>query len=93
MIDVPSVFVVNESATLEIVCIVDANPSAYTRWQKIDNSIQTNDARLKVDNIKRSFKGNYSCIAANTMKPSGQSERNEERIGYTYLYVKCECTV
>jgi hypothetical protein len=29
VIDVPSVFVVNESATLDIVCKVDANPPAY----------------------------------------------------------------
>lgn len=94
VIDVPSVVIVNESATLDIVCKVDANPSAsYTGWQKIDTSIQTNNAQLRIDNIKRSFKGNYSCIARNTLKPSGKLETTEERTSYTYLYVQCECTV
>ncbi|XP_071172518.1 cell adhesion molecule CEACAM5-like isoform X14 [Mytilus edulis] len=89
VITIPEVYEVNESATLDITCNVDAYPTPfYTRWQKTDNSIQSNNNRLTIDNIKRSHKGNYSCISKNAMRPSGDSERIEERIKYTYLYVR-----
>ncbi|XP_076113072.1 hemicentin-1-like isoform X14 [Mytilus galloprovincialis] len=89
VITIPEVYEVNESATLDITCNVDAYPAPfYTRWQKTDNSIQSNNNRLTIDNIKRSHKGNYSCISKNAMRPSGDSERIEERIKYTYLYVR-----
>ncbi|XP_063441730.1 hemicentin-1-like isoform X11 [Mytilus trossulus] len=89
VITIPEVYEVNESATLDITCNVDAYPTPfYTRWQKTDNSIQSNNNRLTIDNIKRSHKGNYSCISKNAMRPSGDSERIEERTKYTYLYVR-----
>ncbi|XP_052061423.1 cell adhesion molecule DSCAM-like isoform X3 [Mytilus californianus] len=89
VVTIPEVYEVNGSATLDITCNVDAYPAPfYTRWQKTDNSIQSNNDRLTIDNIKRSHKGNYSCISKNAMRPSGQDERIEERIKYTYLYVR-----
>lgn len=87
IIDVPFMYEIDESSNLDITCKVDANPLPfYTKWQ--NSVMESVDASLRIDNIKRSHKGNYSCVSRNTLKPSGKDESNQERTRYTYIYVR-----
>ncbi|XP_021371649.1 nephrin-like isoform X2 [Mizuhopecten yessoensis] len=89
IITVPPKYTVRKSDNLNMRCSVDANPPVTSiQWLKIDSSMGSSGRDLNLTNIDVSQMGNYSCIARNRLQLSNQVAREEERRGYSFLYVQ-----
>ncbi|XP_060076285.1 hemicentin-1-like [Ylistrum balloti] len=89
IISVPPEYITRKSDDISMRCNVDANPPVTSiQWLKIDSSMGSSGRDLNLTNINVSQMGNYSCIARNRLQLSNQVAREEERRGYSYLYVQ-----
>ncbi|XP_074652651.1 kin of IRRE-like protein 2 isoform X2 [Tubulanus polymorphus] len=64
----------NETNELKVPCRIEsANPSALVRWEKRgDPNSGVNGVTLFKEKVTRADSGEYTCIASNSLKPSGQ---------------------
>lgn len=89
-IAVPQTYSVNEFATAVVYCNVTANPEAFeVKWERPEITMAAGHV-LRINNIQRSHQGDYTCIAQNRLKPSGQSEQIGITRKTTTLYVQCK---
>ena len=83
--------VIHAGSTLNFPCFADSNPAATFRWARLNQSQNISyDNILNIPNIQPNNSGIYTCIAENTMDPTGEKETHNKAFNHLEVIVLCE---